>query len=237
MSGIEEEKDLVGLGVSLPVHIKKLLKSVAKFQQLGVPITLLTPKMDRITGYFTSPTNSSVLSSPAVGVRTSNQFSPGSGIVASPSWDSYGSRSSSHDSQDQQGTPSTTAAGNSSSLVGLSPTFNASQFTPTRVASVGGDGIYTGETNKDGKNHGRGEYRWNNGEVYSGMWSDDQRHGHGQHTFPSGETYVGEYENDERSGMGIYQWPDGKRDTCDVKTNVSVINNRYNHVCNIFLLI
>ena len=73
------------------------------------------------------------------------------------------------------------------------------------------DGSYSGALDKDGKKHGKGIYRWNDGSVYEGDYRNDQRHGMGRFMWANGESYTGEYRHDERTGKGLYLWPDGSR--------------------------
>ncbi len=71
------------------------------------------------------------------------------------------------------------------------------------------DGSYEGQINRDGEKHGFGIYRWIDGSVYEGEYSDDLRHGKGRFLWANGESYDGIYFKDDRTGKGVYHWPDG----------------------------
>lgn len=71
------------------------------------------------------------------------------------------------------------------------------------------DGSYEGEVNSKGEKDGTGIYRWIDGSIYDGDYSNDLRHGRGKFLWSNGESYDGEYLKDNRTGKGIYSWPDG----------------------------
>ncbi|CAN5358735.1 hypothetical protein BH11PSE11_BH11PSE11_20180 [soil metagenome] len=68
---------------------------------------------------------------------------------------------------------------------------------------TGKDFRYTGEF-KDGKKHGRGEYKFPNGDIFDGDFSSDVPNGKGRYQFASGDTYEGEIVAGRISGMGVY---------------------------------
>jgi predicted nucleic acid-binding Zn ribbon protein len=94
-------------------------------------------------------------------------------------------------------------------------------------------GQYMGER-KDGQRHGKGVYRYSNGDVYDGEFVNDKRHGFGAMHFVNGDHYIGQFsedrqqgegwlkyntgdeykggfENNKRHGYGIYTYADGSR--------------------------
>lgn len=48
----------------------------------------------------------------------------------------------------------------------------------------------------NGKRHGKGIYRWNNGETYNGDWKNDRMNGYGVFTKVDGSVYEGEFKDD-----------------------------------------
>lgn len=70
------------------------------------------------------------------------------------------------------------------------------------------NGTYSGML-VDGFEHGWGEFRWNNGDVYAGSWSWGELHGQGAYTWADGVTYIGDYVNGVRTGKGVMTFPDG----------------------------
>jgi len=45
---------------------------------------------------------------------------------------------------------------------------------------------------------GVGEYRWPDGKVYIGEWSNNRIHGKGEFTWIDGRKYIGEYNYDRK---------------------------------------
>ena len=75
------------------------------------------------------------------------------------------------------------------------------------------NGEYSGEW-LNGKQNGKGIYRFNNGEVYEGEWLNGNKHGKGIQAWGSesewaGDKYEGEFKNNIRHGYGIYTFSDG----------------------------
>ena len=58
---------------------------------------------------------------------------------------------------------------------------------------------------------GYGTYVYDNGDRYTGNWSNGKLHGQGTYTFADGEKYVGEFSNSKRHGYGVYTWLDGSK--------------------------
>lgn len=59
---------------------------------------------------------------------------------------------------------------------------------------------YEGEWKND-KRHGRGTYRYTNGDVYIGEWSADMRHGKGEYHYVDEDmVYTGMWRHGRRSG-------------------------------------
>ncbi|MBN9294855.1 MAG: hypothetical protein J0G96_12835 [Flavobacteriia bacterium] len=56
------------------------------------------------------------------------------------------------------------------------------------------DGVYTGEL-RDGKPHGYGTMRYNNGDIYTGHWSEGVKNGKGEMAFYNGDRFTGEWQN------------------------------------------
>ena len=94
------------------------------------------------------------------------------------------------------------------------------------------DGEYTGEM-RDGLPHGKGIFKYKNGEEYKGefkkgmkdgngyyktnegeydgFWKEDKKDGHGKYTFKNGDLYMGEFKADMFSGQGILLYSNGNK--------------------------
>mmetsp|Transcript_8633 Transcript_8633/g.8769 ORF Transcript_8633/g.8769 Transcript_8633/m.8769 type:complete len:187 (+) Transcript_8633:235-795(+) len=70
------------------------------------------------------------------------------------------------------------------------------------------NGYYIGEM-KGSFRHGKGIYRYTNGDIYEGEYKDDIKHGFGVYKWKSGAIFEGEYKNDERNGSGIFRYANG----------------------------
>lgn len=57
--------------------------------------------------------------------------------------------------------------------------------------------------------NGYGEYYWDIGEYYKGMFLNGERFGHGEYKFKSGDKYVGNWLNGEMNGRGTYYFKNG----------------------------
>lgn len=68
---------------------------------------------------------------------------------------------------------------------------------------------YDGER-KDGKKHGVGTNRGDDGDTYKGEWAHDKRHGRGVCMYSSGDIYDGDFQQDKKHGKGVYKLSDGR---------------------------
>jgi len=57
------------------------------------------------------------------------------------------------------------------------------------------------------------KYRWNDGRIYDGQFSEDKRHGKGMFTWPDGAVYDGDFVNGQRQGHGKNMFADGGQGT------------------------
>ena len=48
-------------------------------------------------------------------------------------------------------------------------------------------GKYIGERNCCGQRNGKGQYYYDNGDMYDGFWKRNKKHGYGRYTFISGK--------------------------------------------------
>lgn len=71
-------------------------------------------------------------------------------------------------------------------------------------------GEYVGERNAFNRFHGKGTYKYTNGNVYEGEWVDGRKSGQGSQTWPSGEKYEGGWSNNREHGEGTKTWPNGE---------------------------
>lgn len=71
------------------------------------------------------------------------------------------------------------------------------------------DGVYEGSF-RLGKIHGKGVFKFGNGNVYKGKWKDNKMHGKGKFRWNDGREYVGNWKEDLRHGRGVMKWSDGK---------------------------
>lgn len=72
--------------------------------------------------------------------------------------------------------------------------------------------IYQGECKKGTKiRHGRGFFKWSDGEKYIGYWVDDKREGKGINYYINGNLYEGMFKGGKKEGEGIYEWKNGDR--------------------------
>ncbi|MDR2563134.1 MAG: hypothetical protein LBC98_04245 [Prevotellaceae bacterium] len=55
------------------------------------------------------------------------------------------------------------------------------------------NGYYVGAFDFNGKRHGQGVYRWNDGVTYKGQWTSGERAGSGAYYFADGTTETGNY--------------------------------------------
>ena len=70
--------------------------------------------------------------------------------------------------------------------------------------------IYQGECQKGTLiRHGRGYFKWSDGEKYIGYWSNNKREGQGINYYNNGNIYKGMYKNGQKEGKGRYEWKNG----------------------------
>ena len=69
--------------------------------------------------------------------------------------------------------------------------------------------LYDGDRNSKGQRHGQGMATWENGDEYSGRWTNGFPHGEGKFSFASGDEYVGDVRWGRRCGQGSYWYADG----------------------------
>ena len=70
------------------------------------------------------------------------------------------------------------------------------------------DGEYYGQI-KDGLPHGKGEYKYKNGDEYKGFFKKGLYDGHGVKKTRNGESYSGYWKNNKRDGKGKYTFSNG----------------------------
>ena len=68
--------------------------------------------------------------------------------------------------------------------------------------------VYRGDW-EDGKRHGWGEYKHNDGSSYVGEYMTGKKHGYGVCTFSDGAVYDGEWRNGVMTGPATYTYADG----------------------------
>ena len=70
--------------------------------------------------------------------------------------------------------------------------------------------IYQGECKKDTQiRHGRGFFKWGDGEKYIGYWVNNKREGIGINYYNNGNVYEGMFKNGKKEGKGKYKWKNG----------------------------
>jgi hypothetical protein len=57
---------------------------------------------------------------------------------------------------------------------------------------------------------GEGKYTWRDGRTYTGQFRGSELHGEGTFTWPDGRVYKGQYESNIRNGEGTMKWKDGR---------------------------
>jgi len=68
--------------------------------------------------------------------------------------------------------------------------------------------VFDGEY-KEGKKHGKGIYKYVSGSVYDGDWDNNKKHGKGIYKYANGNVYDGDWDNDKMHGKGIYKYVNG----------------------------
>jgi len=61
-------------------------------------------------------------------------------------------------------------------------------------------GKYIGERNCCGQRNGKGQYYYDNGDMYDGFWKRNKKHGFGCYTFFDGRVLEGFFEDDKYIG-------------------------------------
>ena len=70
--------------------------------------------------------------------------------------------------------------------------------------------IYQGECQKGTQiRHGRGFFKWGDGEKYIGYWVNNKREGKGTNYYCNGNSYRGMFKNGKKEGRGRYEWKNG----------------------------
>ena len=59
--------------------------------------------------------------------------------------------------------------------------------------------------------HGKGVFRFDTGQVYTGRFKDGVPHGTGSITYKSGASFTGSYTYGKRNGKGVEVYRDGTR--------------------------
>ena len=62
--------------------------------------------------------------------------------------------------------------------------------------------VYTGDWS-EGEKNGQGQYEFATGDLYEGYWLNGKRHGKGVYRWKNGETYNGDWRNDRMNGLGV----------------------------------
>jgi len=57
-----------------------------------------------------------------------------------------------------------------------------------------------------GKPNGQGKYTWKNGDFYRGNWVDGVMEGRGFYEWANGDKYVGQWSDNKMNGRGHYRW-------------------------------
>ena len=81
--------------------------------------------------------------------------------------------------------------------------------------------IYQGGFSND-MAHGQGSYRFSSGAAYVGEFRSDDIHGLGHYSFKTGETYIGQFERSKRHGYGVLVTRDGSV-FCGVWSNDNLV--------------
>lgn len=79
-----------------------------------------------------------------------------------------------------------------------------------QAMSVANKGATTGCVQGECQN-GQGAWRFDNGDVYVGMWSNGLKEGQGLYRYSQGAWYFGSWSNDLKQGYGVYHFASGAR--------------------------
>ena len=88
--------------------------------------------------------------------------------------------------------------------------------------------IYEGECQKGTIiRHGRGIFKWEDGEKYIGYWANNKREGKGMIYYNNGNYYEGMFKNGKKEGIGRYEWKNGDLYDGEWKNGVKEGNGTY----------
>ena len=88
--------------------------------------------------------------------------------------------------------------------------------------------IYEGECQKGTMiRHGRGIFKWEDGEKYIGYWANNKREGKGMIYYSNGNYYEGMFKNGKKEGIGRYEWKNGDLYDGEWKNGVKEGNGTY----------
>jgi len=73
-----------------------------------------------------------------------------------------------------------------------------------------GQGRYEGDY-RAGKRQGQGQFKYSDGRVFTGAFSDNKRHGQGTLRYPNGDIYSGSWVQGRKDGPGTYVYADGSQ--------------------------
>jgi len=72
---------------------------------------------------------------------------------------------------------------------------------------ITGNAEYFGELNNEGKKHGKGILKWDDGDVFEGIFDNDEKK-EGTFRWKAGHTYTGTWKNSLMHGLGKYTYAD-----------------------------
>ena len=104
-------------------------------------------------------------------------------------------------------------------VVGVKP-IKKKEKDPGRFCDDGIWGKYDGDLDANGRRHGKGRMKSEDGEVYEGEWVEDKREGHGTCELANGAVYVGEFKKGKRDGRGTYYCNNGDKYIGDYKKDL-----------------
>ena len=88
--------------------------------------------------------------------------------------------------------------------------------------------IYEGECQKGTIiRHGRGVFKWEDGEKYIGYWANNKREGKGMIYYSNGNYYEGMFKDGKKEGIGRYEWKNGDLYDGEWKNGVKEGNGTY----------
>jgi hypothetical protein len=69
--------------------------------------------------------------------------------------------------------------------------------------------------------HGKGTYKWQDGRMYHGQYSNDKKHGFGVYVWVDGRAYLGNWTQGKQDSERVYILPNGS-----VRKGIYEDNNR-----------